>query len=220
AWGIWRTPEAELGVLEDVSDKDVLELGCGAAQWSIALAALGAHTVGLDNSSAQLRHARQAVTAARAPVALVHASAEATPFRDHSFDIVFCDYGAMHFADPYSTVPEAARLLRPGGLLAFSTVSPICDMCWPNETDDVSTTLHRDYFGMHRFEWEEDATVSFNLNYSEWIKLFRSNGFTIDALIEPRPAVDATTTFEGRPLEWSRRWPSESIWKVRKEPAG
>ncbi len=38
AWGVWRIPETELGVLGDVSGLDVLELGCGAAQWSIALA--------------------------------------------------------------------------------------------------------------------------------------------------------------------------------------
>jgi hypothetical protein len=42
AWGIWRIPEAELQVLGEVASKDILELGCGAARWSIALARLGA----------------------------------------------------------------------------------------------------------------------------------------------------------------------------------
>ena len=46
---------------------------------------------------------------------LVQASAEAVPVADASFDIVFCDHGAMNFADPYKTVREVARLLRPGG---------------------------------------------------------------------------------------------------------
>jgi hypothetical protein len=32
AWGLWRIPEAELRILEDVADKDILELGCGAAR--------------------------------------------------------------------------------------------------------------------------------------------------------------------------------------------
>ena len=61
---------------------------------------------------------------------LVHGSAEATGFPDASFDIAFCDHGAMSFADPYRTVPEAARLLRPGGLLAFSMHTPIIDLVW------------------------------------------------------------------------------------------
>src|SRR5713226_7449345 len=38
ASGVWRIPDAELGILGPVRDLDVLEYGCGAAQWSIALA--------------------------------------------------------------------------------------------------------------------------------------------------------------------------------------
>src|SRR5207237_4130027 len=49
-WGMWQVPESELQVLGDVAGRDVLELGCGAAQWSILRARAGAHMVGLDNS--------------------------------------------------------------------------------------------------------------------------------------------------------------------------
>lgn len=44
AWGVWQIPEAELRVLGDVRDRDILEFGCGAAQWSIALARAGAQS--------------------------------------------------------------------------------------------------------------------------------------------------------------------------------
>jgi SAM-dependent methyltransferase len=120
AWGTSRAPESELGVLGDVDGKDVMELGCGAAQWSIALARRGARPVGLDVSGRQLEHARRLMTEAGIEFPLVHASADAVPLPDASFDIVFCDHGAMTFADPYRTVPEVARLLRPGGLFAFN----------------------------------------------------------------------------------------------------
>ena len=36
AWGTSQIPEAELRILGDVAGKDILELGCGAAQWSHA----------------------------------------------------------------------------------------------------------------------------------------------------------------------------------------
>jgi SAM-dependent methyltransferase len=66
-WGMWQLPESELEILGDVAGKDVLELGCGAAQWSILLAGLGARPVGVDNSERQLEHARDAL-AARASI--------------------------------------------------------------------------------------------------------------------------------------------------------
>jgi SAM-dependent methyltransferase len=112
-WGNWNIPESELQVLGEVAGRDILELGCGAAQWSIALARAGARPVGLDLSEGQLRHARQLLAEAGVQVPLIHASAEAVPLAAASFDIVFCDHGAMNFANPYRTVPEVARLLRP-----------------------------------------------------------------------------------------------------------
>jgi ubiquinone/menaquinone biosynthesis C-methylase UbiE len=75
----------------------------------------------------------------------VQASAEATPFADASFDIVFCDFGAMTFADPFRAIPEAARVLRPGGLFAFSTSTPIVDMAWGADAEHPGARLERDY---------------------------------------------------------------------------
>src|SRR5512139_1952386 len=99
-WGVWQIPESELQVLGDVRGRDILELGCGAAQWSIALAKAGARPVGLDLSEKQLEHARRHMAAAGVDFPLVHASAGSVPLPDLSFDIVFCDYGAMTFGDP------------------------------------------------------------------------------------------------------------------------
>jgi SAM-dependent methyltransferase len=105
AWGTSQIPEAEFRVLGDVSGKDILELGCGAAQWSIALSQAGARPVGLDLSERQLEHARRLMAEAGIDFPLIHGSAEAVPLPDATFDIVFCDHGAMPFADPYRTVP-------------------------------------------------------------------------------------------------------------------
>jgi ubiquinone/menaquinone biosynthesis C-methylase UbiE len=215
AWGVWQIPEAELHVLGDVRDKEILELGCGAAQWSIALARAGARPVALDLSERQLDHARSLMAEAGVAFPLVHASAEAVPYPDASFDIVFCDHGAMTFADPYLTVPEVARLLKPGGLFAFSHASPILVISWALDAERAGDRLVYDYFGMHASD--DCETIDFNLPYGEWIRLFRRNGFTVEDLIEPRPAADAVSTYRDElEREWSRRWPAESIWRLRR----
>lgn len=217
-WGIWQIPDSELGILGDVTGKDVLELGCGAAQWSILLALGRALVVGLDNSERQLEHARRAMAEAGVDFPLVHASAESVPLPDASFDVVFCDHGAFGWADPRLVMPEASRLLRPGGLLAFSITSPLASLCWHPETDVMEPVLHRDYFGLHRLE--DDESVNFQLPYGEWLRLFRQHGLEVEELVEPRPAADASSTYwEASELEWARRWPSECIWKARKRLA-
>ena len=215
AWGVWQMPEAELQVLGATRGKEILEFGCGAAQWSIALAKAGAHPVALDLSERQLEHARTLMAEAGVEFPLVQASAEAVPFPDASFDIVFCDHGAMSFADPYLTVPEVARVLRPGGLFAFSHNSPILSIAWALDAERAGDRLVSDYFGMHQFD--DGETIDFNLPYGEWIRLFRASGFAIEDLIEPRPEPDATSTYRDEvERAWSRRWPAESIWRLRR----
>lgn len=215
AWGLWRIPEAELRVLGEVRDKDVLELGCGAARWSLALAGQGARPVGLDLSRAQLAQARRLSRELAVPLPLVEASAEEVPFPDGRFDIVFCDWGAMTFADPHRTVPEAARLLRPGGLLAFATASPLALVCLDPARDRVVPTLVNDYFGLHRFD--EPEQTEFQLPHGEWLRLFRRQGLIVEDLIEVRPPEGATSTYrDAEETAWARRWPMENIWRVRK----
>lgn len=213
-WGTWAIPEDDLGVLDDVQGKDILELGCGAAQWSISLSSRGAKPVGLDISSRQLEHAKRLMQKAGVSFPLILASAETVPLRDHSFDVVFSDWGAMPFADPFRTIPEAARLLRTRGLLAFNMSTPIRDMCWNNDSGRVEDKLHADYFELRSIDNEKK--VVYQLPYGEWIRLFRRNGFEIEDLIEIRPPKDATTRFEGWSIEWARSWPGEAIWKIVK----
>jgi SAM-dependent methyltransferase len=211
AWGVWQIPESELNVLGDVAGLDVLENGCGAAQWGIALARRGARVTGLDLSAQQLEHAR----AAGADFPLVESSAEALPLPDASFDVVLADHGAFVFADPLLAVPEAARVLRSGGLLAFSHSSPLDALCWDEASQSMTPRLQRPYFDLHREDWTE--FVTFNLPYSRWIQLFGSCGLAVDDLVELRPAADATSTYrDDADRAWARRWPMDQIWKLRK----
>ncbi len=217
AWGAWRIPESEVAVLGDVAGLDVLEYGCGAAQWSVALAGAGARVVGLDQSRAQLRHAGGQQRAARVRFPLVAASAAATPFRAARFDLVFCDHGAMSFCDPTVTVPEVARILRPGGRLVFCKATALLYLAYDWVAGRQDRRLHADYFDMRVFDSGE-GTVDFQIPYGDWVRTFRRHGLSIEDLVELRPPAGARTTYtEFAPLAWARRWPAEEIWSVRRD---
>jgi SAM-dependent methyltransferase len=220
-WGIWSIPESELHLLpDDVTGLDVVELGCGTAYVSAWLAKRGARPVGIDNSPAQLETARrfQAEFAIEFPLHL--GNAESTPFESGTFDGAVSEYGAALWADPYAWIPEAARLLRPGGWLMFLTNSAILQLTTPDLEEDgpAGTTLLRPYFGMHRTVWPDDTSVEFHLPHGEWIRVLRDSGFEIERLVEiqaPEGAVmrERWSIATG---EWARQWPSEEAWIARK----
>jgi SAM-dependent methyltransferase len=217
-WGIWRMPESQVGLLpDDVAGLDAVELGCGTAYVSAWLARRGARPVALDNSRAQLATARRLQGEHELLFPLVHGDAEQVPLRDGCADLVISEYGASIWCDPYGWIPEAARLLRPGGRLAFLVNGALLMLCMPDADDTpAGTTLLRPYFGMHRVEWSSDESVEFHLPHGEWIRLLRRNGFDLENLIELRPPDGATTRYPFVTLEWARRWPCEEVWQARK----
>lgn len=218
-WGIWNISEDALHLLPELEGRDALELGCGTAYVSAWLARRGARVVGLDNSPAQLATARSLQDEFGVHFPLIHGDAERVPLQDESFDFIVSEYGAAIWCDPYRWIPEAARLLRPGGELTFLGNGALLMLCVQDVEADgpAEDRLLRPYFGMHRFTWPDDAGVEFHLTFGDWIRLFRANGFVVEDLIEiqaPEDAEDGSLGYVG--AEWSRKWPSEQVWKVRK----
>jgi SAM-dependent methyltransferase len=220
-WGIWGVPERELHALPDVSGKDVVELGCGTAYFGAWLKRQGARrVVGVDPTPAQLETARRCVERTGIELELVQAFAEDVPLPDAAFDVAVSEYGASIWADPYRWIPEAARLLRPGGELVFLRNSTLLILCSPIEGGAVGERLLRPQFGMHRFEWAADVDdgVEYHLSHADWIRVLRENGFEILDLVEIQAPAGAATheRYDFVTADWAKQWPSEEIWRARK----
>jgi SAM-dependent methyltransferase len=219
-WGLFDVPDRDLEILpERVDGLDTIELGCGTAYVSAWLAKRGARPVGIDNSEVQLSTARALQAEFGLEFPLLHGNAEAVPYPDASFDLAISEYGASIWCDPYKWIPEAARLLRPGGRLIFLVNSPLAMMTIPDEEDGVaSDRLLRPYFGLHRLEWSDDDSVGFVLPHGETIELLRGCGLTVERLVEIRPPNGSTTRFSFIPLQWAQKWPCEEVWVAGKPP--
>ena len=164
-WGVWGVPESQLQLLpHELEGMDVIELGCGTAYISAWLAQRGARPVGIDNSPRQLETAHRLQREHGLEFPLLLGNAEQVPFPDASFDLAISEYGAAIWCDPYRWIPEAARLLRPGGELIALGNSVLSMLCVPTLFADgpVMDRLLRDQFGMHRFEWPDEDGVEFH----------------------------------------------------------
>jgi SAM-dependent methyltransferase len=216
-WGAWRIPEQELGILPDVAGLDVLDLGCGTGYWCAWFARLGANPVGLDLSEGQLRTARELQKEHGLEFPLIHASAEDPPLPDGSFDLVFSEYGAAIWCDPYVWIPQARRLLKPGGRLIFLCHSVLAMLCSPTSDDPVREALLRPQLGLGRIEWPDSDETDFHQPHGERVKLLRDAGFEIEGLHELyAPEGDPEEVRYFMPRGWAQQWPCEEVWVTRR----
>ncbi len=212
-WGVFGVPERQLDTLGAVDGLDVVELGCGTAYVSAWLAKRGACPVGVDVTPAQLATARRCQAEFGIEFPLIEASAEDVPLPPESFDLAVSEYGASIWCDPHRWIPEAHRLLRPGGRLWFLRNSTISILCAPDEGRPAEALL-RPQRGLGRLEWPGELGVEWQLPHGELFRLLRDTGFDVIDLVElyaPEDAVDHEY-YDAFSAEWSQKWPVEEIW--------
>jgi SAM-dependent methyltransferase len=223
SWGVWGVPNDEVRLLpDDLSGLDAIELGCGTGYVSAWMRRRGALVVGLDNSAEQLATARRlAAEHGLDDIDWVHGDAEAVDRSDASFDFAISEYGAAIWCDPFVWIPEAHRLLRPGGELVFLGNHPLAMVCLdPDGASPTGERLERPYFGLHRFDWTEAVVdpggIEFNLTMSSWLRLFRDVGFDVLDYVEVQAPADASGDPFFVSASWAKQWPSEQVWRLRK----
>jgi SAM-dependent methyltransferase len=176
--------------------------------------------VGVDVTPAQLATARRLQSATGIAFELVEANAEDVPLPDASFDIALSEYGASIWCDPQRWIPEAHRLLRPGGRLVFMCEAPLGLLCAVEEPDGTSEVLQRPQRDMYRFDWP-DGEVGFHLGHGDMFQVLRESGFEVENLVELYAPEDAETHpyYSYITADWARQWPAEEIWAARKSTA-
>jgi SAM-dependent methyltransferase len=114
------------------------------------------------------------------------------------------------------SVAECARLLRPGGLLAFCCTHPLLYLTWDDGREQQTRKLQIDYAELGRMPLAE-GTIDWVLPAGAWVQVLRRNRFEIENLVELCAPAGATTTYSDfAPPKWARRWPAEWIWTARR----
>jgi len=129
------------------------------------------------------------------------------------FDLVVSEHGAAAWCDPERWLPEAARLLRPGGRLVFLTNSHLSALCVPAQEGVAGERLVRGQREAYRVRWPGGG-IEFHPSHGDWVRLLRRSGFVVEAMHEIyAPAAGADHPFyEIVSAEWATRWPADELW--------
>jgi ubiquinone/menaquinone biosynthesis C-methylase UbiE len=189
----WREPAARLlGPPGWLHGRDVLEVGCGAAQGARWTMTAGARAVGLDFSRGMLRMGQELNRRTGIEVPLVLAHAGALPFASGVFDLAFSAFGALPFIQDLGDVHrEVARVLRPGGRWVFAVPHPM-HWCFPDDpgTDKEALTLARSYFDATPYVEREAGRLvyaEFPHTFADHVNSLVTAGLCLDRAWEPFP---------------------------------
>ena len=182
--------EADAHLLGELVGRDVLEIGCGAAQGARWLVGAGARVSAFDVSYGQLLESRRLDQRSGVAVRrLVQADAQHMPFQDASFDLVVSAFGGIPFvADSAGVMRELARVLRPGGRLVFSVTHPV-RWVFPDDPGPLGLTVQQSYFDRTPYV-EVDSSgaavyVEHHRTLGDRIRELVQAGLVLEDLIEP-----------------------------------
>ena len=190
AAGEWHELEK---LLPDLSGRRVLDLGCGFGWHCLYAAEHGAsRVVGTDLSEKMLAAAR--IRCAHPAVAYERAAMEDLSYPPGSFDVVLSSL-ALHYVEDFAGIVEKVyRWLTPGGAFVFSCEHPVFtaegSQNW--HTDGAGNPLHwpvdRYYSeGRRVARFLGHDVVKYHRTLTTYVGTLLRQGFTLNALVEPRP---------------------------------
>lgn len=182
-WNADYERPAVISLLPPLQNLKVLDVGCGSGWYGEYLAAHGATVVSFD-FNAEFVALTQARLGDRAQVLQADLSQPLTFAANEEFDLAVCPLVLHYLRDWQPALRELHRVLKPLGVLVFSTHHPFNDWKLFHKEDYFATELLED-------EWEDLGKVSFYRRpLTEMSRALHSTGFWIERLLEPQPTAD------------------------------
>ncbi|WP_219508127.1 class I SAM-dependent methyltransferase [Nonomuraea ceibae] len=203
--GVFLTAGDPLGaqrVLRDLLGEGrgaCLEIGCGTGVHAAALRGLGWTPAGVDLSAGMLRHARDRLPAVRGDAARL-------PVRDACLPAAVAVLAHTDMPDYPAVLREAARVLRPGGVLVHVGLHPCFCGGFADRGDPEAVVIRPGYLDRHwtKESWTGEG-VRAKVGASHWpvaelLNAFVAAGLTPERFAESGGPVPAVLAVRARKL--------------------
>ena len=176
----------------DLTDKTVLDLGCGYGENCTEFKRLGAARVtGIDVSEKMIAVAEAETTG----IQYIRMDMNDLSEISGHYDVVFSSLAVHYIADFNRLCAQIAKLINNGGYFIFSqehplTTAPLKGVNWAKDENGQRLYYHlSDYArsGKREMTWLVDGVIKYHRTFSEMINTLTSNGFVIEKMLEPIP---------------------------------
>ncbi len=181
----------------DLTDKKVLDLGCGYGENCREFSKSGASkVVGIDISEKMLSLAKKENILKN--VSFIKMSMSDLSSLDGKFNVVFSSLAVHYIEDFDKLLTEIYRLLDENGLLIFSQEHPLTTALqkeprWTKDSEgDILHYNLSDYSipGIRTSTWIVDGVIKYHRSFSSIINSLSAAGFIIEKMLEPLPGTD------------------------------
>ncbi|WP_186576304.1 class I SAM-dependent methyltransferase [Aquibacillus kalidii] len=192
-------------LLGDVKGKEILDLGCGDANFAVELVDQGYKSyLGIEGSSAMYEKA-QSVTANLESANVQYSPIEKFDYPKDAFDMVTSRLVFHYIEDLLHPFHQIFQTLHSGGKFIFSVQHPILTSSTASlhQSGKRTNWIVDDYFyqGERVEPWIDQKVVKYHRTLEDYFKLLTEVGFSVESIREPRPEKEKFDTIE----EYHRR---------------
>jgi ubiquinone/menaquinone biosynthesis C-methylase UbiE len=185
---------AILNLLGNLHGKSLIDIGCGPGNYSVEFAKRGANVLSIDLSQKMLDNARNNAKMADVNLTLQKADAHSIPCQDNSFDIAVIILAILN----EKIIKEAARALKPGGLILISDTHPTLEAKGRWKSNKIGTPrIIEDYFSREKKKWQIKYGIEHTIileyytqTIEQGVNMIADAGFRILRIVEPKPGKD------------------------------
>jgi len=179
-WNAYYERPAVISLLPCLENAKVLDVGCGSGWYAETMLNHGATVTAFDLHSEFVALTRSRV-GQRAHVLQADLAKPLDFVADGEFDVAVCPLVMHYLKDWLPALREFYRVLKPQGVLVFSTHHPFADWKWFDKEDYFALELLED-------EWEDVGKITYyHRPLSAISQDLAAAGFIIECLLEPQP---------------------------------